>query len=205
MTHDWVLEGGSVDVDGEGTLLTTRQCLLHPNRNPSMDASSIEARLREALGVDKVLWLNEGLLNDHTDGHVDTIARFAAPGVVACMEPAKDDDPNEKVLREIAGELEEMTDARGRRLEVVRIQSPGRVESDDGQILPASYLNFYIGNRAVVVPTFGSPADEAAVRAIAGLFPTRRTVGIDARAILSGGGAFHCITQQQPLADDRGA
>jgi len=196
--HDWVLEGGSVEVDGEGTVLTTRQCLLHPNRNPTMDASSIERSLREALGVDKVLWLTEGLQNDHTDGHVDTIARFVAPGVVVCMEPFAADDPNEKVLRAIAGELERMTDARGRRLEVVRVPSPGRVESDDGEVMPASYVNFYIGNRAVVVPTYGSTADVAAVRAIAGLFPTRRTVGVDARAILSGGGAFHCITQQEP-------
>jgi agmatine deiminase len=200
VTHDWVLEGGSVEVDGEGTLLTTRQCLLHPNRNPSMDAASIEARLGEALGVSKVLWLNEGLLNDHTDGHIDTIARFAAPGVVLCMEPTVGNDPNDRVLRAIAGELEEMTDARGRRLEVVRVPSPGRVVGEDGEVMPASYLNFYIGNRAVVVPTYGSPVDEAAVRVIARLFPTRRTVGIDARAILTGGGAFHCITQQQPLA-----
>jgi agmatine deiminase len=199
--HDWVLEGGSVEVDGEGTVLTTRQCLLHPNRNPSLDASSLELGLCDALGADKVLWLTEGLLNDHTDGHVDTIARFVAPGVVVCMEPSDADDPNEKVLRAIAAELGRMTDARGRRLEVVRVPSPGRVESDDGEILPASYVNFYIGNRAVVVPTYGSPSDEAAVHAIARLFPARRTVGIDARAILSGGGAFHCITQQEPLVE----
>jgi agmatine deiminase len=205
VTYDWVLEGGSVEVDGEGTVLTTRQCLLHTNRNPSMDAARVEASLREALGVDKVLWLNEGLLNDHTDGHVDTIARFVAPGVVVCMEPGKGDDPNEKALRGVAGELEAMTDARGRRLEVVRIPSPGRVEGEDGELMPASYVNFYIGNRAVVVPTYGVQADDAALRAVARLFPTRGTVGIDARAILSGGGAFHCITQQQPCSGGAGA
>jgi agmatine deiminase len=197
-TYDWVLEGGSVDVDGEGTVLTTRQCLLNSNRNPSMDEAAVEAGLREALGVAKVLWLGEGLANDHTDGHVDTIARFVRPGVVACMEPADDDDPNRDVLRSIHRELRTMTDAAGRRLEVVRLPSPGRIEGEDGEVMPASYVNFYIGNRAVVVPTYGSRHDELAVRAIAGLFPGRRTVGIDARAILTGGGAFHCITQQEP-------
>jgi agmatine deiminase len=198
--HEWVLEGGSVEVDGDGTLLTTRQCLLHPNRNSSLDEAAIEARLREALGVEKILWLTEGLLNDHTDGHVDTIARFVAPGVVICMEPRDDGDPNAKVLRAIAAELESMKDARGRALRVVRVPSPGRITSEEGEVMPASYANFYIGNRAIVVPTYGSPHDDAAVSAIARLFPSRRAVGIDARAILTGGGAFHCITQQQPRA-----
>jgi agmatine deiminase len=193
-----VLEGGSVEVDGEGTLLTTRQCLLNPNRNPSLDEKAIETRLREALGVTKVLWLTEGLRNDHTDGHVDTIARFVGPGVLVCMEPADDDDPNAKVLLAIAAELESMTDARGGPLRVVRIPSPGLVPGEDGEPMPASYVNFYIANHAVVVPTYGSPHDDAAVAAIGRLFPSRRTVGIDARAILSGGGAFHCITQQVP-------
>jgi agmatine deiminase len=201
--HAWVLEGGSIDVDGEGTVLTTRQCLLHPNRNPSLDLGAIETRLKHALGIEKVLWLTEGLENDHTDGHVDTIARFVAPGVVVCMEASDDRDPNAKVLRAVAAELGDMKDARGRALRVVGIPSPGRVTGEAGEIVPASYVNFYIGNRAVVVPTYGSPHDDAAVTGIARLFPSRRTVGIDARAILTGGGAFHCITQQQPTA--RGA
>jgi agmatine deiminase len=197
-SYSWVLEGGSVEVDGEGTVLTTRQCLLNPNRNPMLDQAAIEERLRDALGAEKVLWVTEGLLHDHTDGHIDTIARFVAPGVALCMAPASEDDPNARVLRAIAGELEAMTDARGRRLEVVKIPSPGRVVNEDGEIQPASYVNFFVGNRAVVVPTYGSPQDDAAVAEIARLFPARRTVGIDARAILSGGGAFHCITQQEP-------
>jgi agmatine deiminase len=197
-THPWVLEGGSVEVDGEGTVLTTRQCLLNANRNPTLDQATIEARLRDALGVEKVLWLSEGLANDHTDGHVDTIARFVAPGVVACMAPDGEDDPNAAVLRRIAQELEAMTDARGRALRVVRVPSPGRVTGEDHEILPASYVNFYIANRTVAVPTYGSPRDAAAVEAIAALFPGRRAVGIDARAVLTGGGAFHCITQQEP-------
>jgi agmatine deiminase len=198
--HPFILEGGSVEVDGEGTILTTRQCLLNPNRNASMDIGAIETAVKGALGGEKVLWLGDGLLNDHTDGHVDTIARFVAPGVVCCMHADSDGDPNARVMETIASDLRAMTDARGRRLEVVRIPSPGRILSPDGHVLPASYVNFYIGNTTVVVPTYGSPSDEAAVRAIAALFPGRRTVGIDARAILSGGGAFHCITQQEPTA-----
>ncbi len=194
----FVLEGGSVDVDGEGTVLTTSQCLENSNRNPGRDRAQIEADLREYLGATKTLWISEGLLNDHTDGHVDTIARFVRPGVVCCMRAADDDDPNHGVMERIARELSEMTDARGRRLEVAYLPSPGRVLDDDGQIMPASYANFYIANTTVIVPQYGVPADVDAVRAVAALFPGRRTLGAPAKAILTGGGAFHCITQQIP-------
>jgi agmatine deiminase len=202
--NPYVLEGGSVEGDGNGTLLTTRQCLLHPNRNPKMTQAEVEALLGEAFSVEKVLWLTEGLVNDHTDGHIDTLARFVAPGMVVCMEARGDDDPNARVLDVIGHDLERMTDALGRRLTVVRIPSPGRIVGRDGEIMPASYVNFYIGNRAVVVPTYGSDYDDDAVESIARLFPTRLTVGIDARSILSGGGAFHCITQQQPRVPREG-
>ncbi len=195
----FVLEGGSVEVDGEGTVLTTRQCLLNPNRNPRLDEAGVEAILRDWLGATKVLWLDEGLLNDHTDGHIDTLARFVAPGVVVCMAPSGDDDPNAAVLDRIAAALSAMTDAAGRALRVVRVPSPGRVLSDEGDVMPASYVNFYIANHSVIVPTYGTPHDDAAVAAIAALFPDRRTVGLSARAILEGGGAFHCITQQVPV------
>ncbi|MFZ1375497.1 MAG: agmatine deiminase family protein [Geothrix sp.] len=198
LDHGWVLEGGSVEVDGEGTVLTTRQCLLNPNRNPGMNQIQIEAALREGLGAEKVLWLDEGLLNDHTDGHIDTLVRFTAPGVVVCMEARDPADPNAAILDRLAADLEGMTDARGRKLQVVRIPSPGLLENEDGEPMPASFVNFYIGNAAVVVPTYGTPFDDEAVATIARLFPGRRTVGRSARAILSGGGAFHCITQQQP-------
>jgi len=198
LDHGWVLEGGSVEVDGEGTVLTTRQCLLNPNRNPGMSQAEIEAALRESLGAEKVLWLDEGLLNDHTDGHIDTLVRFTAPGVVVCMEARDPADPNAAILDRLAADLAAMTDARGRRLQVVRIPSPGLLENEDGEPMPASFVNFYIGNETVVVPTYGTPYDAEAVAAIARLFPGRRTVGRSARAILSGGGAFHCITQQQP-------
>ena len=196
--HGWILEGGSVEGDGEGTLLTTRQCLLNPNRNPDMDQLAIETSLREGLGAEKVLWLEEGLLNDHTDGHIDTLARFVAPGVVVCMQACDPADPNASVLERIAADLATFTDARGRRLEVFRIPSPGLVQDEGGAILPASSVNFYIGNRSVVVPTYGTPQDQAVVAALTPLFPHHRVLGRSARAILSGGGAFHCITQQQP-------
>jgi agmatine deiminase len=198
--YPFVLEGGSVEVDGEGTCLTTRQCLLNPNRNPSMDQAAIATALRGALGVEEILWVSLGLMNDHTDGHIDTVARFCAPGVVVCMEPVGDDDPNRGVLFAILGELAGMRDAKGRKLEIMRVPSPGRILDESGVVMPASYVNFYIGNKTVVVPTYGSPFDDEAVDKIAALFPSRRTISIHAKALLSGGGAFHCITQQQPEA-----
>jgi agmatine deiminase len=198
LDHDWILEGGSIEGDGQGTILTTRQCLLNANRNPGLNQIAIEAALREGLGAERVLWLDEGLVNDHTDGHIDTLARFVAPGVVVCMEAQDSSDPNAVTLARIATDLAAFSDARGRQLQVVRIPSPGLLEDEEGRVLPASYVNFYIANGTVVVPTYGTPHDEAAVTALAPLFPGRRVVGRSARAILSGGGAFHCITQQQP-------
>jgi len=192
-----VLEGGGVEVDGQGTLLTSKSCLLNHNRNAGMNQEQTELALRESLGVETILWLERGLLNDHTDGHVDTIARFVAPGVVACMEPARD-DPNADVLEEIAESLSKMKDSRGRKLEIERIPSPGRIEDHEGLVMPASYMNWYVANTTVVVPTYDSKHDEAALKAIEPLFPGRRIVGASARNILLGGGAFHCITQQQP-------
>jgi agmatine deiminase len=194
----FVLEGGAIDVDGEGSVLTTRQCMMNPNRNGSVDEHVVERVLRQSLGVDAVLWLGEGLANDHTDGHVDTVVRFVRPGVVVAMEPRAPDDPNGEVLRALLAEAAALVDARGRKLEVVRIPSPGRVEDEDGRVMPASYVNFYVANAAVVVPTYGAPFDAEAVELIGALFPGRRAIGVDARAVLTGGGAFHCITQQQP-------
>lgn len=193
----FVLEGGAIEVDGEGSLLTTRSCVLNPNRNPGMDQARTEEALRDALGVEAVLWLDEGLLNDHTDGHIDTLVRFVEPGRVVCMEPAKD-DPNAEVLEAIASALSSLRDARGRRLQVERVRSPGKIEDHEGMILPASYMNYYVANTTVVVPTYGSPHDDEAVEAIGELFPGRRAIGARAKSILIGGGAFHCITQQQP-------
>ncbi|MGE0173325.1 MAG: agmatine deiminase family protein [Oligoflexales bacterium] len=195
----WVLEGGSVELDGEGLCLTTRQCLLNPNRNPSMDQEHIEEGLREGLGAEKILWLGDGLKNDHTDGHIDTIARFVGPSKVLCMKAKDDTDPNFRVMRDIERDLRAMTNLRGQPLTVGTVVSPGPIHNDNGDLMPASYLNFYIGNTTVVVPTYGSPMDQEAVVQIAEWFPGRRTVGSSAFAILSGGGAFHCISQQVPL------
>jgi agmatine deiminase len=198
--HDWILEGGSIESDGEGTILTSKQCLLNPNRNAGMNQIQIEELLKQACGAEKVLWVSEGLINDHTDGHIDTIARFVAPGEVLCMAASGDDDPNREILEKIYSELVEMRDAKGRRLKVHRIPSPGKILNEDGEVMPASYVNFYIANRGVIVPTYGSDYDNAAVQALSGIFTNRKVIGSPAKAILSGGGAFHCITQQEPVS-----
>ena len=188
---DWILEGGAIDGDGSGTLVTTEQCLLNPNRNPGVDKAAVEAALARDLGFEKFVWLGEGLLNDHTDGHVDNLARFVAPGRVAIPTAAKG-DPNAAVYKDAARRL---ADAK---LDLVTLPSPGEVIRD-GEIIPASYMNFYIGNAAVVVPLYGTANDEAAVHALQALFPGRKAVGLRADHILTGGGSFHCISQQLPL------
>jgi agmatine deiminase len=198
----FVLEGGAVDHDGAGTVLTTRQTLLNPNRNGWTKAQA-EAALAEAFGAGKVIWIDEGLRGDHTDGHIDNIARFVAPGRVVCQAPAGPDDPNAATLDAIARTLSSATDAGGRRLEVVRVPGPGLYRNALGEIAPASHMNFVIANGVVVVPAYGTPTQAAALEALQAVFPGRRVVGVSSRGLLgcgeAGGGSFHCITQQEPL------
>jgi agmatine deiminase len=195
--HDFILEGGGVEHDGEGTILTTRQCVLNQNRNPHWTEAAAEMELKRAFGASKILWLDEGLLNDHTDGHIDNIARFVGPGRVVCQAPWGKKDPNADIYEEIALSLAAMHDAQGRKLEVVRIPSPGLVKDEKGEIVPASHMNFLIANEVVLVPVYSDSGDDA-LKALAPLFPGRRVVGLSSHATLAGGGSFHCITQQEP-------
>ena len=197
--HDFILEGGALDHDGAGTILTTGQCLLNTNRNAGWTASAAEAALGEALGARKVVWLGDGLLNDHTDGHVDNLARFVAPGVVALPVPFGLNDPNADAYAAAAAAVRAATDAEGRSLTILPIPSPGLVLDEDERPIPASHMNFLIANGAVVVPTYGNDmAARLACEALATVFPDREIIPLPSTAILTGGGSFHCISQQEP-------
>lgn len=189
--HFWVLEGGAIDGDGTGLVVTTEQCLLNRNRNPILSRDDVEERLARDLGFTRVLWLGDGLLHDHTDGHVDNLARFVGEGKLAIPEPAEN-DPNWRIYQAAFERAQRYG------VEIVRIPSPGRVLDDEEEVIPASYMNFYIGNATVVVPLYGQPNDHAAVAAIQRLFPSREAIGLRADHILTGGGSFHCISQQVP-------
>lgn len=194
---DFICEGGALEFDGQGALITTRQCVLNANRNRAFTEADFEARAEALFGVTKVIWLEKGLIGDHTDGHVDNIARFAAPGVVVCQAPSGPDDPNAKILIQIRRELERATDAQGRRLKVLTIPSPGFVEGHEGGPAAASHMNWIVGPKIVVVPGYNAHAKDAA-RALEAAFPGRRVVARNSNAILTGGGSFHCVTCNQP-------
>jgi agmatine deiminase len=194
-----VLEGGSVDVDGRGLLLTTEECLLSrvQARNPGLGREEMEQVLADYLGVRKVLWLGRGIAGDDTHGHVDDIARFVAPGTVVAAVEEDPADANHAPLQENLQRLRGMTDVEGRPLQVHTLPMP-RPLAFRGQRLPASYANFYIANQLVLVPTFNDPADRRALGVLAGLFPGREVVGIHAVDLVWGLGTLHCLTQQQP-------
>jgi agmatine deiminase len=194
-----VLEGGSIDVDGAGTLLTTESCLLNRNRNPTLDRAGIERQLKYWLGVSTVLWLGEGIAGDDTDGHVDDLARFVAPATVVTVIEDDPRDENHRALADNLGRLRAMRDAEGRALRIETLPMPPAL-FHDGTRVPASYANFYILNGGVIVPTFDCPRDAAAIATLERLFPGRRVVGIPSRDLVWGLGAIHCLTQQHPLA-----
>ena len=193
-----VLEGGSIDVNGRGTVLTTEQCLLNKNRNPQLGKAQLERLLHDYLGATDVVWLEEGVAGDDTDGHVDDIARFVDENTVVCMNEQDTADPNHKALKRDQALLANHKDGEGRRLEVVPIAMPRAVESD-GERLPASYANFYIGNAAVLVPVFGDARrDSAVLETLSEYFPGRKLVPVGCRELVYGFGGIHCVSQQQP-------
>jgi agmatine deiminase len=192
-----VMEGGALDVNGRGTLLTTESCLLNPNRNPQLDRGEIEQYLRGYLGVTHILWLGDGIAGDDTDGHVDDITRFVDPRTVVTVVEDDPADENYEPLQANLERLRGMTDQDGRPLRVVTLPMP-RALYHEGQRLPASYANFYIANGVVLLPTYDPPRDEEAAATLAGLFPGREIVGMNAADLVWGLGAFHCVTQQWP-------
>jgi len=211
----FVLEGGAIHVDGQGTCLTTEECLLNPNRNPHLSRAEVEENLRRYLGVAQIIWLGQGVYLDETDGHIDELACFVKPGHVALTWTDDRSDPQYAISADALARLKLARDARGRRLEVHKIHQPGPLfmtaeeaagidvragtrQRRAGDRLPASYVNFYVANGSVIMPLYGERRDAAALRTIKKLFPSRRVVGVETREILLGGGNIHCITQQVP-------
>ena len=191
----FVLEGGAVEQDGDGNLITTRQCVLNPNRNEGWTEKTAEENLKLAFNVSRIIWLGDGLLGDHTDGHVDNIARFIGPGHVLCQTPSGEDDPNADILRAIEDEL------RSAELEVSTIPSPGRLENEDGEPIPASHMNFLISNGRVILPVYEDTYSKIAEAELQALMPDHEVIALPANHILTGGGSFHCMTQQVPEID----
>jgi agmatine deiminase len=216
----FVLEGGAIHVDGQGTVLTTEECLLNPNRNPGLDRAQVELLLKRYLNVDVVVWLGRGVHLDETDGHVDNLCAYVRPGEVVLTWTSDRNDPQYEISRDAWERLHEARDARGRRFKVHKLQQPGplHMTADEaagvdaaegtkpreaGHRLAASYVNFYVANRRVVVPLLDAKRDGAALGRLRDLFPRREVVGVPGREVLLGGGNFHCVTQQVPLARHR--
>jgi agmatine deiminase len=192
-----VLEGGSIDVNGQGTLLTTESCLLNPNRNPNLTQAEIARFLKDYLGAENILWLGDGIVGDDTDGHVDDLARFINPATIVTVVEEDIQDANYAALQENLRRLRLARDQNNKLFKIVKLPMPGLIEHQ-GQRLPASYANFYIANKIVVMPTFGKSADRRALDALQAEFPDRKVVGLDSRDLIWGLGSFHCISQQEP-------
>ncbi len=202
--ENFILEGGSIDANGQGTLLTTRQCLLNPNRNPHLDQTSIEEKLKQSLGVKRILWLNEGIEGDDTDGHIDDIARFVSPTRILTTLAHDRADPNWDALKENYAALKKMGDQDGNRLEIIDIPTPDIIVRGPFGRCPATYANFYIANNVVLVPVFDAPNQENVLSTFRDLFPTHTITPIDCRGLICGLGAIHCITQQIPKMEKMG-
>lgn len=192
--HDYVLEGGALEFDGAGSILTTRECLLNPNRNGPVTETEVNSRLIKTFGAEKIIWLDSGLMNDHTDGHIDNLARFVAPGHALCQHAADAEDPNAAIFAAAAASLKQAG------LQVSTIPSPGLVTDEDGEVVAASHMNYIIYNGVIVMPHYGTASAEAARKGLAQLFPQHRVMALPARSVLTGGGSFHCITQQEITA-----
>jgi len=195
--HPVVLEGGSIEVNGLGTCLTTEQCLLNKNRNPHMSRREIEEFLKDSLGGDQVIWLGQGIVGDDTDGHIDDIARFVNPATIVCIVEENSKDTNYSLLQQNLERLQAARDQNGNKLSIVPLPCPGPVYYE-GARLPASYANFYIANGVVLVPLFDDPCDVKALGILQELFPDRKVVGLPCKAVVAGLGAIHCVTQQEP-------
>lgn len=215
-----IMEGGAIHVDGQGTVITTEECLMNPNRNPHLDKGQVEILLHEFLNVSTVIWLNKGVYQDETDGHVDELCAFVRPGEVILTWTNDKRDPQYEISRDAYDRLSQSRDARGRKLKVHKLVQPGPLymtrdeaagidviegtkRRAEGDRLPASYANFYIGNRAVVVPMLDAKTDGAALRTFRRVFPNHNVIGVQAREILLGGGNLHCMTQQVPAPQIR--
>jgi agmatine deiminase len=193
-----VMEGGSIEVNGAGVVLTTEQCLLNPNRNPQLRREEVETYLKNYLGVEQVLWLGEGIVGDDTDGHIDDIARFVAPDTIVCALEDDPADPNCELLQDNYRRLQHARDARGAAFQIHTLPMPGLVGGREADRLPASYANFYIANNVVLLPVFNHANDARATETLQRLMPARRVVPINAESLVWGMGTIHCLSQQQP-------
>jgi len=195
---DLTCEGGALEFDGVGGVLTTRQCVMSQFRNPDRTEADVEDLFRETLGVETIYWIDRGLHFDHTDGHIDNIARFVAPGVVVCQSPNGSDDPQADILKDISAQLRAMKTPDGSPFRVIEIPSPGKVETSDGKPMPASHMNWVTAFDRIIVPIYDDIPGKSAARALQDALPERKVLTSPARAILSGGGAFHCVTCNLP-------